>query len=302
MESSQRRSLRVVLFTVLPIAIPVYEAILAGRGHKLVALFTAPGPRTRQTLDYRQVADHARPGLDVVISNQPARWAALLSVFRPDLMLCCGFNWKLPAEVLAIPPYGAVNVHGALLPKGRGINSIGWTLRDADPRFGLTFHYMTPNLDDGPILSQAWIPLTDDDDIDTLTEPFFGQLLPQGLRAALERVESGDPGDPQDEAEAMEAPQFDSEWRYIDWSKPAREIHLQVRSWWGNRGEARGALGEIDGSMTRVIKTQLVRESVRAGARPGTVLSRDDDSLLIQCGDGPLRILRYHPEPESSRV
>lgn len=77
--------------------------------------------------------------------------------------------------------------------------------------------------------------------------------------AALERVEAGDPGDPQDEGEATEAARFEPEWLYIDWSQRGGDIHLRVRSWWGNHGETRGALGEINAVLTRVVKTQLVR-------------------------------------------
>jgi methionyl-tRNA formyltransferase len=156
-----------------------------------------------------------------------------------------------------------------------------------------------PLHDAGPILSQAAISLTDDDDIDTLAGPFF-DLVPQALHAALERVEKGDPGDPQNEDEAIWAMPFEPEWLSIDWTKPARDIHLQVRSWWGNRGATCGAVGEIDSVLTRVIKTRLVTEDGQEPAAPGSVLARVGDSLLIQCGDHPLRILSHQPEPHDA--
>jgi methionyl-tRNA formyltransferase len=289
------RTLRIVLFTVFPDIVAIYERVLAERGHRLLALFTAPGPRTRRSDDYRAVMQHARPGLDVVVSNQPARWADLVTAFRPDLLMCFGFNWKLPANVLAVPPLGAVNCFGALLPKGRGNNSMGRAFGNPDPEMGMTYHHMTPELDDGPILSQVAFPLTDDDDIDTIAIQFF-EHVPGALHRALERVEAGDPGEPQDEREATYAERFEPEWLYIDWNNPARDVHLQVRSWWGNRRERRGALGEIDGVPTRVVKTQLVPGGEFAPATPGTVLQRDGETLLIQCGDVPLRILHHYRE------
>lgn len=290
---------RVILFTVFPDITPTYEEALRTRGHKLLAVFTAPGPRTRRSDDYRGVMTHARPGLDMVVSNQPWRWATLASAYRPDLLLCFGFNWKLPADLIATPTLGAVNCHGALLPKGRGINPVGWAFRNADPRMGMTFHYMTPELDDGPILSQASFPISDDDDIDTVAPKFF-RHVPDTLHAALERVEAGDPGDPQDEFLATYADHFEPEWLYIDWHKPAREIHLQVRSWWGNRGETRGAIAEIDGVLTRVAKTQLMVPDEYPFAEPGTVLQQESGTLLVQCGDGPLGILKHNPEPATA--
>ncbi len=69
-----------------------------------------------------------------------------------------------------------------------------------------------------------------------------------------------------------------------------------MRSWWGNQGELQGAYGEIDGRRTRIIKTELVGERRDAPATPGTVHDRDGETLVIQCGDGPLCILRYEVE------
>jgi methionyl-tRNA formyltransferase len=286
---------RVVIFSVLDFVIPSFEQVLAERGHRLLALFTAPGPRTRRTDDYQRVADFARPDLDVVVSNQPRRWAALLRAYRPDLLVCVGYNWKLPQDVLDVPRLGAINFHAALLPKYRGPNSFGWALRNADPVVGWTSHYMSAEFDDGPVLARRSMPLTDNDDVDTLFDPYIA-LAPLALADALEKVAAGDPGTAQGEGLASEAPRFEPEWMYIDWNDSARDIHLKVRSWWGNRGETRGALGEVDGLLTRVVKTQLVQQDGHAPAAPGTVLERNGETLLIQCGDGPLRILRHYQE------
>ena len=290
---------RVVMFTVNPAFPPSAERLLRARGHRLVGILTAPGPRTRRTDGYLGVAQLARPGLDVIVSNHPDRWAAMISPLAPDLIITMSFNWKIPAEVLAVPRFGAINVHDALLPRNRGMNAIGWSLRRGDPEVGLTVHYMTPELDDGPILAQRAVPLTDADDIDTVL-PRLAAVGPQVLEEALQRVAGGDPGVPQREEDATYVGRFEEAWKYLDWSRSARDLHLQVRSWLGTRDAPRGALGEIDGTLTRVLKTELVNGPDGAGgpaSAPGTVLSREGEALLVQCGDRPLRILRHHPEP-----
>jgi methionyl-tRNA formyltransferase len=286
---------RVVLFCVIPEMPAIFEPILRDCGHRLVGLVTAPGPRSRRTAGYRAIAQLARPDLDVVVSNHPDRWAAMVAPLRPDLIITASFNWIIPADVLALPPLGAINSHDALLPRNRGPNATGWALRNGDPAHGFTVHAMTPRLDDGPILAQGPVPLTDEDDGDTLF-PRMVARFPDVLREALARIAAGDPGTPQREEEATAAPRFEDAWRHLDWAKSAREIHLQVRSWWGTRDTPRGALGTIDGVRTCVLKTRLTDE---AGARaaPGTVLRRDGAALLIQCGDRPLRILHQQPEP-----
>ncbi|HET7036473.1 MAG TPA: hypothetical protein VFI42_12395, partial [Thermomicrobiaceae bacterium] len=72
----------------------------------------------------------------------------------------------------------------------------------------------------------------------------------------------------------------------------AREIHNQVRSWIGVRGVPEGAIGEIEGVPALITRTRLVDES--APAPPGTVLHRGE-TLLVQCADSPLEIVRWQP-------
>jgi methionyl-tRNA formyltransferase len=221
----------------------------------------------------------------------------MIAPLKPDLLVCVSFNWKIPAEVLDIPRLGAINGHDGLLPRYRGLNATGWALRNDEPAFGVTVHYMTPGLDDGPILAQRAIPITDDDDRDTLIGPFV-QAGREVYQEALDRIARGDRGVPQCEADAYTTPGlFEEDWLYIDWTKRARDIHVQVRSWHGTRDQPRGALGEIEGVLMRVTKTRLMREDTDHGtATPGTVLRRDKESLLIQCGDRPLHILQWRPE------
>ena len=107
-------------------------------------------------------------------------------------------------------------------------------LPHGDTETGLTIHRLAPEFDTGPILAQARIPITDDDDI-RRSGPSSGPVLRDSSQQALERVARGDPGDPQDESQATEAGLFEDAWRIIDWSQPARTIHNQVRSWIGLR-------------------------------------------------------------------
>lgn len=287
---------RVVIFSVLSVPAGRLERDLAAAGHRVVGIVTAPGPRSRRTEDYREFAALARPGLDVIISNYPDRWAAMIAPLRPDLLITGGFNWIIPADVLAVPRLGAINFHDGLLPKYRGLNATGWALRNEEPQIGFTVHRMTPRLDDGPILAQGAMPLGDDDDIDTV-RTWQMTMVPRLLREALARIAADDPGTPQSEADAYVTPgQFEDAWRWLDWSQSARALHGQVRSWVGTRDEPRGALGYLDGVLTRVTKTALLPGATGADAPPGTILRGEGETLIVQCGDGPLRLLRWRLE------
>lgn len=287
-------SWRVVLFSVTAAVIPALERGLKEQGHRLVGVLTAPGPRARRTDDYLEVAQLARPGLDVIISNYPGRWPAMVRAWKPDLIVCASFNWKFPPEVLEIPRLGAINGHDALLPKYRGRNATGWALRNDDPEFGFTVHYMTPDWDTGPILAQRRIPITEDDhSVDSIIPRFF-EAVEKTYSDAYQRIAEGDPGTPQDESQVSHAGgMFEPEWRVIDWNRPARDIFVQVRSWHGSRDVPRGAFATLDGNDALLTATRLTNQHTNH-VEPGTILERrDDGSLLVQCGDGPLEILRW---------
>ena len=87
---------------------------------------------------------------------------------EPDLIISGGFPWRIPADVLALPRLGAINFHDALLPRHRGPNATGWAFRMGDAETGLTIHRLTPEFDTGPVLAQARVPITDDDNLSTL--------------------------------------------------------------------------------------------------------------------------------------
>ncbi len=137
------------------------------------------------------------------------------------------------------------------------------------------------------------IPLGDEDDADSLRAK-FGPVLPVLLRQALERVARGDPGEPQVEDEASYAGLFEVEWRTIDWTCSARTIHNQVRSWTGLLNTPKGALGEVNGALLQITRTQLLPSGATGEApAPGTVLRRDEDAMVVQCGDGPIALVAW---------
>ena len=289
-----RERARVVMFTLLPFAIDQLEPILREKGHKLVGIVTAPGPVSRRSDEFRKVAERARPGLDVIISNYPNRWADMIRPLRPDLIFCAGFNWKIPKSVLDVPRYGAVNLHDSLLPRNRGKNSTGWALRTGDPGYGLTIHRMTPELDDGPIMAQKEVAIGDDEDVDDVLPRFIEASL-RAMGEAVDRMIDGFPGIPQEESEATYTPgAFEPEWREIDWNKPARDVFFQVRSWYGVRDVPRGAFGEIDGERVLITKAKPASgETAANGASPGSVIGRDESGMLIMCADAPLRVIEW---------
>lgn len=284
---------RVILFTDIPGGLVYHQLdeVLRRLGHRIVGVVTTPGPKPRRSNAYLDVVAAVRPGIDVIVSNHPERLAAMLTPFQPDLIISGGFTWLIPNDVIALPRYGAINMHPAPLPRYRGPRAIEWALRNGDPEIGFTIHRLGGDFDNGLILAQGAVPILDDDLVEDVIVRFFG-LVPGLIAEAIARLARGEPGEPQDEAQATYAGHFEDAWRFIDWTQPARTIHNQVRSWTGSRGVPLGAIGAIDGKPVTITRTRIMDDAM-VTASPGTILARNGETLVVQCGDGPLELLAW---------
>ncbi len=278
-------SLRIV--TISSIAPPAHALVgtLRELGHDPVALL---GPRRddgRVMPPHLVLTDATAPaGVDLLFARDKHAIESLLRSYEPDLMLCAGFPWKIPLAALDVPRLGSVNQHPALLPRHRGPIPFAWTVREDDPVWGMTWHYMDAELDTGNLLAQGSIPVLDDDVLIVEFAPRIEALAMSLLPRALERVMAGDPGDPQSEEGATWAGHFeDDDYVRIDWSHPARAIHNQVRAWHLTFGMSglRAPLAVIDGDEIVVLQTRLTD--------PGS------DARRVECGDRPLWVVATEP-------
>jgi methionyl-tRNA formyltransferase len=287
-------SWRIIVFTDAPQIAAMYARFLAARGHVIVGVVTS----RKRNFGYIDVVASAPVTADVIVSDRPRRWARMLAPLRPDLIIATVFPWRIPQDVLDLPPLGAINLHPSLLPKYRGTMTPNWTFLNDERSAGITAHRMVADFDAGPILAQAEVEIRDDDDLMGYMQRLFGQT-PTVLDAALARVAAGDPGDPQDESQATYFGALPEEQRVIDWSSPARRVHNQVRGFSALVAEP-GAFATIDGLPSRVLSTRLLADDGSAGgAAPGTVLERGDGWITVQCGDRPIQVLRYEAETPS---
>lgn len=295
---------RIALLSVSPEVVTWFGDLLRARGHELVALVLPAGPSGSRPQDeqgwsmMQQLVRAAPPGTDVLVASQRAHLSPLLAAVRPDFILSFFFPWRIPPEAFSVAPLGTVNVHPSLLPRHRGPNPLGWTLRSQDPEVGLTFHRMEADFDTGPVLAQGRRPLHDEDTVESILQKVMelaGELLPD----VLGRVAWGEPGEPQSPEQGSYAGVFEDSYREIDWTQPARAVHLQVRACRMapfRGGRAGAALTTLQGQRVRVLSTRLVDSGASASGAPGTVLVRHENGvLLVQCGDGPLCVLQTEP-------
>ncbi len=272
---------RVVILSVSPEIADLTAATVKRLGYDPVA---AVAPRRRQPVPGMATLDAVGElqETDVLVAPAKESLEPILRSLSPDMAVCWAFPWRVPSEALRVPLLGAINCHPSLLPRHRGPNPLGWTIRMGDSDYGLTWHRMEVEFDSGPILAQRSTPVLVED---TLKEviPRLNSIGLRMLRGVMRSVLEGDPGEPQPDKGVTEAPAFGDDYAVIDWSRSARAVHDQVRAWpfAVGSGPVDGPFGEIGGRRVKVLRTTLCEPS--------------GESTRVECGDGPLWVLETEP-------
>lgn len=89
---------------------------------------------------------------------------------NPDLILLAGFMRILTTDFVRALRGTLLNVHPSLLPKYTGLNTHQRALDAGDAVHGTSIHFVTEELDGGPVIAQAQVNVGEDDDADTLAE------------------------------------------------------------------------------------------------------------------------------------
>lgn len=272
---------RVVLITVLPVVAQGYAQIVRALGHDPVAVI-APRRRVPGAPPMPFAAEHVADDpeeLDVLFASSKHSIAPLLRAYQPDLALCTGFPWLIPAEAIEVPKHGIVNGHPSLLPRYRGPFPIAWAVRNGEPEIGLSYHLMDAQFDTGNVLAQKPIPLADDETEETLFER-FPALTAELLPIVFDRLARGDRGEPQEGGEYQSM--FEPAYGFVDLAQTAAEVHRQTRAWSFIPPilPLMGPLLERDGTKVRLLRTSLAEV---AGAE------------RLDCADGPVWVLESAP-------
>ena len=254
-------------------------------GHEICGVFTQPDkPKNRgHKLTFSPVKEYAlSQGLTVYQPTKLRDGTALelIRTLAPELTVVAAYGRILPEDILAAPKLGSINVHSSLLPKYRGAAPINWAVLNGDAVTGVTIMHMAPALDAGDIIAQASTPIGADETAPMLTAR-LAELGAELLVSAVEAIGAGTAvRTPQDEAGSTYAPMLSRELSPMDWNKPARTLHDQVRGLlpWP------AAVAEFGGIRCKVFSTDIPLQTTDAA--PGTILEAGKRGIDIACGGG----------------
>ena len=98
-----------------------------------------------------------------------------ITAFQPDLILMAGFMRIVSTNFVEKNMGKILNIHPSLLPKYRGINTHQSAIDAGDKEHGATVHFVTAELDSGPIILQAKVPVFAEDKAEDLAERVLTQ-------------------------------------------------------------------------------------------------------------------------------
>ena len=152
----------------------------------------------------------------------------ILKNYDPDVIVVVAYGKLLSCQVLDIPKYGCVNVHGSLLPKYRGAAPIQWNIINGDMYGGITTMLMNEGLDCGDILLQAKTKIDDDETCGEL----FEKLQVMGAKLLLETLDKLEKNEitptKQDETAATYAPKITKDMCLLNFNDDAKTVHKLI--------------------------------------------------------------------------
>ena len=274
-------------------AIPTLKAIMQSN-HELVAVVSNPPKQIGRgrSLSYTPVGKFSKENAISLIEPQNLFSDELkseLNILKPDIFIVVAYK-ILPNSIIAIPKYGALNLHASLLPKYRGAGPIQWALMNGDKKSGVTIFQIKPKVDTGDILMQKEVDIFNEDNMLSLGN----RLCEHGASMMIEVLntieEEGQvSGIRQNPKLATPAPKIRKSMTQINWSWRSKKIHNWVRG----LTPFPGMSTNYKGKRLRVFKT-----SIQSGTKlsPGTIIEAEGDRLIIATAEGALRILELQLE------
>ena len=267
----------------------------------VVGVFTQPDkPKGRKMeLTYSPVKELALANSLPVYQPEKMRDGTAYEIIKnlaPDILVVVAYGRILPDDILALPKYGAINVHGSLLPKYRGSAPIQWAVLNGDKVTGVTTMHLASEMDTGDIIYTAE---TEIGEYETSGE-LFDRLMVIGaglLVKTLRDIENGTaPRTPQNHSEASYVKMLDKSYSPIDWSKSARG----VIKWIYGLQPWPTATAELDGNLYKIFAAEYT--TTHTDKAPGSVVSTGKSGIEIACGGGETVMITELQAPGKKRM
>lgn len=267
----------------------------------VVGVFTQPDkPRGRgMEMSFSPVKTLALAhGLPVYQPEKMRDGTALrqIEACKPDILVVVAYGRILPDDILAVPQYGAINVHASLLPRYRGAAPIQWAVLNGDKVTGVSTMYLASEMDTGDII---YTEQTEIGEFETSGQ-LFDRLMAMGaelLVRTLRAIEDGSaPRTPQDNSRASYVSMLDKSMCPIQFDRSPRE----VIKWIYGLQPWPVATMELCCKTVRVFGAAYSQH--RSDKAPGSIVSTGERGIEVACAGGETLYITELQAPGKKRM
>lgn len=198
---------------------------------------------------------------------------------NPDIIITAAYGQIIPDIVLNYPKYGAINVHGSLLPKLRGGAPIHHAIINGDKEIGVTIMYMDKRMDAGDIISQRAIPLTNDMNLDIAYEKLaiigrdlLIETIPSIINGTNNRIH-------QNENEVTFGYNITKEEEKINFDDTSMNVYNKIRG----LSSVPGAYAIINNKRMKVYSSTI--SDIKSKNLPGVIEDIRNDGIYVNTRD-----------------
>lgn len=212
-----------------------------------------------------------------------------------NLLVSMSFDQIFKKDILALPEYGTINCHAGKLPFYRGRNILNWAIINDEKEFGVTVHYIDEGIDTGDIITQKVVPITDEDDYQTLLVKAY-ELCATSLYESLVKISK-------DEVKRTRQDSIHPVGFYcgirkvgdeiINWNQTSRELFNFIRAI-----TTPGPCAEtyLNGCIVKIVKAKLVENAPVYKGTVGQILKKTPSGFLVKTSDSFIEVVSFQSE------
>ncbi len=225
--------MKVVFMGTPDFAVPTLEALI--KNHEVVAVVSQmdkPKGRGKKLMPTPVKEFALNNGIENIYQPKSIKEDEIIEKLKSldaDVFVVVAYGQILSQEVLDIPKYGCINVHGSLLPKYRGAAPIQWSIINGEEKTGVTIMYMEKGLDSGDMILKREIEISS-----SMTyKELHDEMSLVGAKALIDALDMLEKQEVKPEKQnhdlATYAPMITKETGHINWNNTSKDIVNLVR-------------------------------------------------------------------------
>lgn len=282
--------MKIVFLGTPEFAIPTLKALFESR-HEVIGIISQPDrvqDRGRKII-FSPVKEFAlEHNIPIMQFEKLSRdGVETIRNLAPDIMVTASYGQIISQEIIDIPKYGIINVHGSLLPEFRGASPIQTAIIKGCTETGVTIMRTEAGLDTGDIILMGKLQIGENETYGELAVRLAN--LGAGLvLTALDKIENGTVEYiKQSHVDATVTKRISKEEGRIVWEKPATQIKCQILG----QNPSPIAFSCINGEVCKIYRAKVsdvedTKEPVGAVVEPTSI----KNGLFVQCGKGVLEL------------